>query len=149
MSPHANGEEGLKNWPVLIGKSIVIAILAAVAAWSYLFALMLYQYGLEAANWATGDASMASFLAALLGTFAVGLPIALFTFLWSGKHLAQSVTTLATVTVLAGIMLVLASYVLARDAGVLVLGIPAFLASLTFAVLGWFWILRPMRKGKA
>lgn len=135
----------MRNWPILIGKSIVIAILAAVAAWAYLFALTLYQDGLQAADWVTGEASVGSFLVALLGTFAVGLPIALFTFLWSGKHLAQSVTTLAMVAVLAGIMLVLASYVLASDAGVLMLGIPAFIAAITFAVLGWYWILKPKR----
>ena len=53
------------------------------------------------------------------------------------------------VAVLAGIMLMLASFVLADEAGVLVLGIPAFIAVITFAVLGWFWILRPMRRGEA
>ncbi|MHA7818349.1 MAG: hypothetical protein ACX930_01745 [Erythrobacter sp.] len=137
----------MANGLTLIGKSITIAILAAVAAWAYLYAFTLSRDGLQALDWALGEASIASFLMALLGTFAVGLPVALFTYRFSAAHLAQSFTTLATVAVLAGIMLVLASYVLAREAGVLVLGIPAFIASITFALLGWFWILKPMRKG--
>ena len=131
----------------LVAKGVVIAICAAVAAWAYLFALTLYQgNGAGGAEWITGEASRASFLVALLGTFAVGLPIALFTFRFSGKHLAQSFTSLAMVAVLAGIMLLLASFVLADEAGVLVLGIPAFIAALTFGGLGWLWILRPMRE---
>ena len=131
----------------LVAKGIVIATFAAAAAWAYLFAFTISRGEADGLEWAFGDASRASFLFALLGTFAVGLPIALFTFRFSAQHLAQSVTTLAMVAVLAGIMLMLASFVLADEAGVLVLGIPAFIAVITFAVLGWFWILRPMRKG--
>lgn len=129
----------------LIAKGVVIAIVAAAAAWAYLFAFTLWQDGPQASDWPLGEASIASFLVALLGTFAVGLPIALFTFRFSAAHLAQSFTTLAMVVVLAGIMLMLASFVLADEAGVLALGIPAFIASLTFGLLGWLWILRPMR----
>ena len=132
---------------VFIAKGIVIAICAAVAAWAYLFAFTLYREEGAGLDWAIGEASVATFLFALLGTFAVGLPIALFTFRFSAGHLAQSFTTLAMVAVLAGIMLVLASFVVGDRAGVLVLGIPAFIAALTFGLLGWFWILRPMRGG--
>ena len=104
----------------LVAKGVVIAICAAVAAWAYLVALTLYQgNGAGGAAWITGEASRASFLVALLGTFAVGLPIPLFTFRFSGKHLAQSFTSLAMVAVLAGIMLLLASFVLADEAGVI------------------------------
>ena len=128
----------------LVAKGVMIAFLAAGASWAYLFGLTLYQgHGIE---WALGEASLGSFLVSLVGTFAIGLPIALFAYRFSGPQMARSFTTLAMVAVLSGIMLVLASFVVADSAGVLVLGIPAFIAALTFGVLGWFWILRPMRR---
>lgn len=50
------------------------------------------------------------------------------------------------VAVLAGIMMILTSYVIGDEMGVLVLGIPAFLAALTYGILGWFWILKPLQR---
>ena len=52
------------------------------------------------------------------------------------------------IAVLAGIMMVLASYAIGEGGGILFLGIPAFLAALTYGILGWFWILRPLRKSQ-
>jgi hypothetical protein len=121
---------------VTAGKALVIALVAAVVAWLP-FAIV---------NSLDGGLTFAFLPMALLGSFSVGLPIAALTFVFAGKHLANSPATLAMVTVLAGIMLVLASYALASEVGVLALGIPSFIAALTFGVLGWFWVLRPMRK---
>ena len=41
--------------------------------------------------------------------------------------------------------MLLTSYAIAEEEGVLALGIPAFIAALTYGILGWFWILRPLR----
>lgn len=81
----------------------------------------------------------------LTGSFAIGLPVALLVFWMSHRHLAASPTVLAMIVVLAGIMMLLASFVIGDAEGMIVLGVPAFLAAATFGVLGWFWIIRPMR----
>ena len=131
----------------LIGKSIVIAFLAAVAATTYIFAGFGLALGPGDAITLHSEPLLVMFGVALVGCFAIGLPIAFLTFAFSARHLAQSPTTMAMVTVLAGIMMVLASYVVADETGVYTLGIPAFIAALTFGVLGWYWILRPLRGG--
>ncbi len=82
----------------------------------------------------------------LIGSFSIGLPVSMLTYLFSSKHLAQSPQTVAMVAVLAGIMMILASYAIGDEEAVLILGIPAFIAALTYGVLGWFWILKPLRK---
>lgn len=80
----------------------------------------------------------------LLGTFAIGLPIALLTYALSGRVLAQSPMILVMTTALAAIMMVLASYSVADDGGVLIFGMPAAAAAMTFGLLGWIWIIRPL-----
>jgi hypothetical protein len=83
---------------------------------------------------------------AIAGSFGIGFPVALLTFLFSWRHLAQSSATLAIVAVLAGIMMILTSYAIADEEGVFLLGIPAFVAALTYGILGWFWILKPLQR---
>lgn len=134
----------ITHWLSLAGKGIAIAIFAAIAAWAYHFVVAL-QIG-HGVEWARGSESALAFSVALVGTFAIGLPVAFFAYRFSALHMAKSFVTLAMVAVLSGIMLILASYVVADRAGVLVLGIPAFIAALTFGLLGWFWILRPQEK---
>ena len=126
-------------------KALVIAVCAGLTAWSYF-----------AAGWAADgllfddpsrsfDRGIWLLWPTLFGSFTIGLPVALLTFLLSWRHLVQSPTTLAIVTVLAGIMMILTSYAIGKEGGVLALGIPAFIAALTYGILGWFWILRPLR----
>ena len=42
--------------------------------------------------------------------------------------------------------MVLTSYAIADEEGVFLLGIPAFIAALTYGILGWFWILKPLQR---
>ncbi len=124
------------------GKSILIALVAAGVAWGYLLAFARFN-GSESA--VPGYSTMALY-GSMLGSFVIGLPVSLLVFWMSHKHLVRSPTTLAMVAVLAGIMMILASFVIGDREAVLVMGVPAFLAAITFGLCGWFWILRPMRE---
>jgi len=130
---------------VVFAKAILIAVCAGLAAWAY-FMLSSVVEGFSPDR-PGPDLELASGVLGmtLFGSFAVGLPVALVTFLLSWRHLAHSPTTLAMVAVLSGIMMVLTSYAIADEVGVLTLGIPAFLAALTYGILGWFWVLKPLR----
>jgi hypothetical protein len=141
---------------VFIGKSIVIAFAAAITAWlsvalsSVLIGIPVAEQevlaGVEGARAANPDVWALAFMFALFGNFAVGLPVALLTYFLSARHLIQSPATLAMIAVLAGIMVILASFVLAKADGIVVLGLPGFASAITFALLGWFWIIKPKRK---
>lgn len=127
--------------PVL-GKSILIAFVGTIVVWVYASTYLQYA-GTDQGFPSYHDKI---FQVALLGNFVIGLPIALLVFWLAHKHLVRSPTTLAMVSVLAGIMMILASFAMGDSEAVLALGLPAFVAALTYGLLGWFWILRPMRK---
>lgn len=126
----------------LLAKSLLIAVGAAITS-TLCLAAILYARG--EVGYLTPGYSLEIFKLAAMGCFVIGLPIAGLIFLFSGKHLARSFTTSAMVGALSGIMMVLASFVVGAEMGVAILGIPAFMAALTFTVLGWFWILKPER----
>ena len=129
-------------------KSLAIAVCAALMATLYFGALSEIQHPSLAGYEMTWVRAGVTLMLTLFASFAIGLPIALLTFLFSSQHLAKSPTALAMVCVLAGIMMVLASFALADQRGVVTLGIPAFIAALTYGILGWFWILKPLRKAE-
>ena len=83
---------------------------------------------------------------ALLGSFAVGLPIALLTFWLAGKELMQSPSPVFFAANLAGIMLIMVTFLLGDLIGAVFYGLPSLMAANVFAFLGWFWILRPLRE---
>lgn len=126
----------------LIGKSVLITIAAALAAWLYLIGF---------ASYGEGEISTRGYVGLLLygslaGSFAIGLPVALLVFWMSHRHLVASPITLAMIVALSGIMMLLASFVIGDIEGMIMLGTPAFLAAVTFGVLGWLWIVAPLRK---
>ncbi|MEP3051746.1 MAG: hypothetical protein ABJP48_02030 [Erythrobacter sp.] len=83
---------------------------------------------------------------ALLGSFAVGLPVALLTYFFAAKRLTSSPLTLLLIANLAGIVLILASFALADVFGAFFLGLPSWLAANVFGVIGWFWIVKPQKE---
>lgn len=125
----------------LMAKSVMIALIASVVSWLYLLAFSVWVGGELASPGYQG----VMFYGSLVGCFVVGLPVALLVFWMSHKHILASPETLAMIVVLAGIMMVLASYVIGERQGVILLGVPAIFASATFGILGWFWIIRPLR----
>lgn len=124
----------------LIGKSVLIAIAAALAAWFYLIGFA----GISGGELSTRGYIGVMLYGSLAGSFGLGLPIALMVYWMTRKHLVQSPKLLAMIALLAGIMMILASYVIGQQEGVVLLGMPAFFAALTFGGLGWFWIVKPM-----
>jgi len=130
---------------LVFAKAILIAICAALAAWAYFVMSSNIDGFSPRASGMSAERAGGALMMTLFGSFTIGLPVALLTFLLSWRHLANSPTTLAMVTVLAGIMMVITSYAIGKETGVLILGIPAFLAALTYGILGWFWVLKPLR----
>jgi fluoride ion exporter CrcB/FEX len=128
----------------IIARFAVIALVAAIAAW----APVAVSFAMDGAAF---DATfyLGLLAVALLGSFAIGLPVALITFHLSWRQLAQAPITLALVAVLSGVMMMLASFVLLGREGLLALGIPSFIAAATFGLLGWLWIVKPIRTGDA
>lgn len=123
---------------VLFAKSLLIAFAAAVAAclpWVLVIG---------------GDAvSSIRFLAvAAMGSFAVGLPIALLTYYLAGEQLRQSAGTVFMIANMAGVMLLLVTILLGQVFGGFVFGVPSLIAANVYAVLGWFWILKPQREAQ-
>lgn len=130
----------------ILAKAIAISVCAAAMATLYFVAALVFDTPLRTgAGYSLASASR-TFMPSLMGSFAIGLPVALMTYFLSGKHLAQSPLTVAMVAVLAGVMMILTSYALGDEEAVRILGIPAFIAALTYGILGWFWILKPLRK---
>ncbi|MEM7700573.1 MAG: hypothetical protein AAF251_01415 [Pseudomonadota bacterium] len=129
-------------------KAIAIAICAGLAAWGYFVAGSLGGGGLADDLPRSIEVGIWLLWPTLFASFTIGFPVALLTFVLARRHLVQSPTTLAMVTVLAGIMMVLTSYWIAEEDGVLALGIPAFIAALTYGILGWFWIIKPMQRAE-
>jgi len=121
---------------VLLGKSIAIAIIAAIAAW---------------APWVFINQSDVSLSAsvlpiALLGTFAVGLPIALLTYYLARAQLHKTPSIVFIAANLAGAVMVLVTYLLGDLFGGLFFGMPSLIAANVFAALGYFWIIKPERE---
>jgi len=129
----------------ILGKAIVIAICAAVAAWVY---SLLYAIAFSG-GWEVSNFPYVTLVGSFLGSFTIGLPIALLTYWLSHAHLVRSPATLSMIVALAAIMMILASYVVAAWEGVMVLGYPASIAAITYGLLGWIWILLPMRSQRA
>ena len=121
-----------------LARLAAIAFAAAVVA-SLAVAVMLFIDG-------SFDAMMyPTVYAALVGSYAIGFPVALLTFLFSGRHMAHSPSVLVMIAALSATMLVLASYAIGDREAAYWLGLPSVAAVMTFAGLGWLWIVRPLR----
>ena len=126
-------------------KAVLIALIAAAMAWLPVGIMFTAEMGPE--NVVTGLTGPL-FGFAMLGSFAVGLPVALLVFWLAGGQLAQNPSILAMVIALSCVMLLLASFVIGGVPVMFLYGLPCVLAALTYGVLGWLWILKPMRKDR-
>ena len=128
----------------VLAKSIVIAVCAGFAASAYLAG---FDHLVD--DQLSGRGILETMIiGAVALSVMLGLPIALLVFWMAHKHLVQSPNTLAMIALLAGIMMVLASFVIGERQGVILLGVPASIAAVTYALLGWLWILKPMGKDR-
>ena len=127
---------------VHLAKLAVIAFVAAVMA-SLVFAGLLILNG-------TLETILApSFVVALTGSYLIGLPVALLVVQFAGAHMAQSPAVLVMIAALSSAMLVLASCAIGDRAAAYWLGLPSVAAVLTFAGLGWLWLVRPLQGARA
>jgi len=129
---------------ILLGKSIVIATLAGLAAMVpqllYAFVFGIKDTGAQL----SGEAWRMLFATALAASFIVGLPVALLTFFFAGKHIVRFPITLLLIAGLAIIMMTLASFVVAGSLGIAMFALPAALAAAAYAVVGYLWIIKPL-----
>lgn len=129
---------------MVLAKFAVIAFVAAVAAWLPASAAVAWE---RQADLMPGF--MVTLLPiALIGSYAVGLPVAVLTFWLARKHLIERPSTLAIIAPLAGLMMTLASFLLMDAAAAVLFGVPCLIAATTYALLGWYWILKPMREAE-
>ncbi len=124
----------------LLAKSCAIALIAGLAAWLPMAILLTVDMD---ANLAL-PAAVRMLPLALLGAFAVGLPIALLTYVLSGSHLRGSAYPVFLAANLAGMVLLTVTFLLGHLFGVFLFGLPTLVAANVFALLGWFWILKPV-----
>ncbi|MEP1420639.1 MAG: hypothetical protein ABJK59_02580 [Erythrobacter sp.] len=121
-------------------KAALVAICAALIAGVPMSVLLTLDvdsgFKLEAASKLIGFA--------LMGSVLVGLPIALLTYFLAAQRLSKSISIVLLAANLAGAMMVLACVALGGAFAALFLGLPSVLAANAYAVLGWFWILKPM-----
>ena len=119
----------------VLAKSLVIALIAGVVAWLPYAAM----------NAGDGGLTFTLLPLALLGSFAVGLPIALLCLFLAGKQLRRSPSTVFLMANCAGFVLLTSSALLGDEFGLIFLGVPSIIAANIFAALGLFWILKPER----
>ncbi len=123
-------------------RALFIALLAALVAWYP----MVEFVTVEDEAGPLSEVGLKLLGVALLGSFALGLPIALLVYWLAGKSLSRSPGIVFMIANLAGAMMMLASFVLADEFGMLMLGVPSWIAANVYAGLGWLWILKPMRE---
>ncbi|MBV7260013.1 hypothetical protein [Erythrobacter crassostreae] len=83
---------------------------------------------------------------AFLGSYAVGFPIALLVYFLAGEQLARWPSTIFVIGVLSAVMITLASFTLADRYAALLFGGGSLFAALTYATLGWFWVIKPQQE---
>ncbi|MEO1648272.1 MAG: hypothetical protein AAFR32_05580 [Pseudomonadota bacterium] len=123
----------------IAAKLLAIGFVAALAA-SIAFGALLTLNG------ALNQTAYNAFSIAVLGSYAIGFPVAFLTFTFAGQHMASSPSIIAMIAALSSVMLLLASFAIGDAGAMYWLGIPSVIAVATYAVLGWFWIVRPMQK---
>lgn len=136
----------MSNTLKVIGKMAIIAACAALGAWLVAIMAMVYAplgFPFNSPGSSSGN-SLELFPFALIGCYAVGMPIALLIHALAGRQLARSLAAVFLIALLASIMMLLASFVIGGGDAMIILGIPASIAAFIFAGLGWLWFLEPL-----
>lgn len=129
----------------LFANFVGIAIAGSLAAWATVVAIFAFEQADKPVTDIWIEVYMAMFWVGLAGNFVVGLPVAVLVYVLARKHLVQAPATLATISVLAGVMLILASFVIGDTRGALIFGLPAFASAITFGAAGYLLLIRPQR----
>ena len=133
---------GLSTSVRVISKMAVIALIAAFAAW--LRVALVFAGSMDAATWPPTMGRM--FLVALLGSFGIGFPIAATIFFLARRELARAPSSLVLIVILVGVMIALTSFILLDESAAIIFGVPSLFAASAYALLGWLWLLKPLRE---
>ena len=134
--------QGQPTFLSLLGKALVIAICAAVTP---ALTLAVVSAVLENGGAMSLQATYSLFAVSLLGSFMIGFPVAMLVYFMAWRHLVRFPTTLVLITFLSVVVMTIASFVIGGAGGIAFLGLPAAFAAVTYAGLGYLWIIRPMR----
>ncbi|MEM9312073.1 MAG: hypothetical protein AAGA34_11575 [Pseudomonadota bacterium] len=116
------------------------AVIAGTVAW------LTYSAMMRLDSRPLADRSIEGLSSAIIGSLLIGFPVAFLTFQFAGRHIAAAPSNLWLITALAAVMVVLASFAIGNAYGAYWLGLPSVAAVTTYSALGWFWILKPLRK---
>ncbi|TRD09849.1 hypothetical protein FGU71_12590 [Erythrobacter insulae] len=130
---------------IIFAKFAVIAILAGIAAWVPVAIYLMIEAGRSSSENALSGFQLGALQVSLLGSLAIGFPVALLTYFLAVRQLARTPSALFLIAALSAVMITLAAYLVADTAAAFAFGVPSLIAAMTFAVLGWFWIIRPQR----
>lgn len=123
----------------LAGKLAAIAAIAALAAW--LPPAVLVGWGIDANLRLPLAVNL--LVVAMAGSFVLGLPVAAMFIAIAGRTFDGGLAGLLGLGAATGLVLLVMTGALGGQFGALFLGGPAFIAAMVYAVLGWFWILKP------
>lgn len=129
------------SWVNILFKAAVIALVAALVTGVPMAILLAWD--IETSLVPTFISRLIGL--AMLGSFAVGLPIALIVFFLAGSELAKNRSSVFIAANLAGVMLLITTALLGGMIGAVFYGLPSLVAANVFGALGWLWILKPMR----
>jgi hypothetical protein len=77
-------------------------------------------------------------------TLIIGLPVAFLCFVLTHRKIANSPGIVFLMANLAGVVMVLTCYFAFGYNSMFSFGLPAVLAANVYAILGWFWVVKPM-----
>ena len=129
----------------LIANFIGIAIAGSVAAWVTVVAIFALERADKPITEIWIEVYTGMFWVGLAGNFVVGLPVAVLVYALARKQMVQAPAILAMISVLSGVMLILASFVVGDARAALIFGLPAFASAITFGVVGYLFLIRPHR----
>ncbi len=118
------------------GKFAVIGCLAAIGA--------IIPYGIIGMDGGEPLGWLNLLFFSLPASLLIGLPIAFLSFVLAQERLQGSPGTIFLMANLAGVVMLLTCYALAGLLFVIYFGGPAVIAANVYAVLGWFWVVKPM-----
>lgn len=119
----------------------VISLLAGIAAWLP----VTFAFETDPDSVIPRYYTLRFLPVSLAGSFGVGFPIALAVYLLAREPLSRSFGTVLLIAVLSSVVIALTAAIIFDGSAALIFGVPTLFATLTYSILGWFWILKPLR----
>ena len=117
-------------------RSVVVTVMAALAAWLPMAILLTFDMDSDLVI----SLAVRLLLLPLVGSFLIGLPLALLVLRQSSKLNLPKLLLIANG---AGIALVFLAFLFGHVFGAFFFGLPSLLAANAFAIFGWLLIVRP------